>query len=586
MSNISNENSLDRSCSWIKEYESLTELKDFKDNALALFALGLNFGVEDLRAVGADSITDGQDDKKIDMVYTNTEDHYAVIAQCFYSKKTDKPEAKSNKASDLNTGLSWLLTRDEVDLPDTIRSASIELRNGITNGEISKIYVWYVHNLPESKNVQAELKTVEITLTTILKSHYNGTSITPIVEEIGTNRLQELYNSCNTPILVTDKVSLKTFGGYRLSGKNWEAYSTVILAKDISKLYKKHKTALFSANIRDYLGSRNSNGNINYGIKTTIAKESQNFWVYNNGITILTHSFLIEDSQITINGISIVNGAQTTGAIGSSKKVDDEAKVQVKIISVNKQDPDLIQNIIKFNNSQNQVEASDFRSTDKIQKKLKKEFESLKNIEYEAGRRGSFFDKIKRSKKVIDSYYVGQVLIAFHKDPIVAYNKKREIWSNNELYTAAFNEATTADHVIFCYSLVKSIDERYLQIKKKTSKDKNEEKILNFLKYRGAKFLLVFAISKCFETILSKPALNLNKTSFNDISKLQDAIKNWNLLLNKISPFVNKLEDAVKNGLKNKTDIDACIKDFESMLQGMLEMQPAYFDDFKQTVKS
>lgn len=87
MSNISNENSLDRSCSWIKEYESLTELKDFKDNALALFALGLNFGVEDLRAVGADSITDGQDDKKIDMVYTNTEDHYAVIAQCFYSKK-------------------------------------------------------------------------------------------------------------------------------------------------------------------------------------------------------------------------------------------------------------------------------------------------------------------------------------------------------------------------------------------------------------------------------------------------------------------------------------------------------------------
>ena len=67
---------------------------------------------------------------------------------------------------------------------------------------------------------------------------------------------------------------------------------------------------------------------------------------------------------------------------------------------------------------------------------------------------------------------------------------------------------------------------------------------------------------------------------------MQDAIKNWNLLLNKISPFVNKLEDAVKNGLKNKTDIDTCIKDFESMLQGMLEMQPAYFDDFKQTVKS
>lgn len=223
MSNISNENSLDRSSSWVKEYESLTDLKDFKDNALALFALGLNFGVEDLRSVGIDSITDGQDDKKIDMVYTNTEDHYAVIAQCFYSEKTDKPEAKSNKASDLNTGLSWLLNRNIEDLPDTIRSASIELRNGINCGEISKIYVWFVHNLPESKNVQAELKTVENTLTTILKSIYNDASITPIVEEIGTNRLQELYSSCNTPILVTDKVSLKTFGGYSLSGEKLDS---------------------------------------------------------------------------------------------------------------------------------------------------------------------------------------------------------------------------------------------------------------------------------------------------------------------------------------------------------------------------
>lgn len=67
---------------------------------------------------------------------------------------------------------------------------------------------------------------------------------------------------------------------------------------------------------------------------------------------------------------------------------------------------------------------------------------------------------------------------------------------------------------------------------------------------------------------------------------MQDAIKYWDLLLNKISPFVNKLEYAVKNGLKNKSDIDTCIKDFNSMLQASLKWNPSYFDDFKQTVKS
>lgn len=60
--------------SWITEYNSLSELKeDFKDNALALFALWLRFGIDDLKSVGIDAITDGAQDKKLDMVYINAE---------------------------------------------------------------------------------------------------------------------------------------------------------------------------------------------------------------------------------------------------------------------------------------------------------------------------------------------------------------------------------------------------------------------------------------------------------------------------------------------------------------------------------
>ncbi|WP_335910079.1 hypothetical protein [Shewanella indica] len=58
---------------WKSAYEANTELKEYGDNGLALFALALKFGVEDLQNVAADAITDGFDDKKLDLVYINTE---------------------------------------------------------------------------------------------------------------------------------------------------------------------------------------------------------------------------------------------------------------------------------------------------------------------------------------------------------------------------------------------------------------------------------------------------------------------------------------------------------------------------------
>jgi hypothetical protein len=65
--------------------------------------------------------------------------------------------------------------------------------------------------------------------------------------------------------------------------------------------------------------------NINNNIKTTAEKHPEHFWIYNNGLTAIVndYSFVEEGEQHTlkISGISIVNGAQTTGAIGSLEKI-------------------------------------------------------------------------------------------------------------------------------------------------------------------------------------------------------------------------------------------------------------------------
>lgn len=461
---------------WEAAYSALEDLSDYKDNALGLFALGLRFGLDDLSSIGVDAVTDGSDDKKLDIVFINPEEEYAVVGQCYYSEK-EKQNAPSNKASDLNTGVAWLLQRDINDVPERIKSSAINLRQCIKDGSVKNIYLWYVHNLPESHHVESELVTVQQTATSILNKEYPGLKVDVSHKEVGSKSLQEWYEACRTPILINERVTLNTIGGYEISGKGWSSYSTAIQARELAKLYKKHKTKIFSANIRDYLGSRKSDSNINHGIKQTVENDASDFWAFNNGLTVLTHDFSVDGNSVIIQGLSIVNGAQTTGAIGSLKKLPDEkAMVQARFIAVDSSSEYLIENIIRYNNSQNKVEAADFRSTDKTQKRLKEEFNLIPDAEYEGGRRGSSSDVIRRRPNLLGSYTVGQALAAFHGDPITAYNKKAGIWINNKTYDKLFNDSTKAAHIICCYGLVRAIEAKKKQLQIKTSLTRDDEK--------------------------------------------------------------------------------------------------------------
>ena len=59
---------------------------------------------------------------------------------------------------------------------------------------------------------------------------------------------------------------------------------------------------LFSANIREYLGSRRTDKNINNGIKKTAQDQPSDFWAFNNGVTALVHDFKANGKKITIEG--------------------------------------------------------------------------------------------------------------------------------------------------------------------------------------------------------------------------------------------------------------------------------------------
>jgi hypothetical protein len=145
---------------WRNAFEVMKTNYSLTDDAIGVFAINLRFNLDDIQTIVSEAITGGGDDKKCDVLYVDKEREIAVIAQCYISQKI-REAAPANKASDLNTALTWLLSTNLDNLSDALKGRADELRSAINAGEIKQFYVWYVHNLPCSKNVQDEIQAAD-----------------------------------------------------------------------------------------------------------------------------------------------------------------------------------------------------------------------------------------------------------------------------------------------------------------------------------------------------------------------------------------------------------------------------------------
>lgn len=584
----------DMEANWKAAFSARDDLEQYGDNAIGLFALSLRFTIDDVHSTAADSITDGSDDKKCDIIFIDKDEYVAVIAQCYMASR-DRFNAPANKAADLNTAIAWLLQRPISELPERLRSAAKELRSAVEDDAISRLEVWYVHNLSESQNVKDELKTVEATVKSVLQSNFSGKNISISGVEIGAESFEGLYQETLSPILVGDEFKIEIESGFSIRTDSWQSYVTAIPAKFLHQIFKKHGTRLFSANVRDYLGSRNSDTNINNGIKNTAEMNPEDFWVYNNGITVLTHNFEEKEYRgnrfLKVRGISIVNGAQTTGAIGSlRKRPHDHARVPARFVQT--KNSDVIYNIIQYNNSQNKVTASDFRSTDRVQKRLREEVELIPDAKYEGGRRGGHKDIIERNKNLLPSYTVGQALAAFHQDPGTAYNSKSEIWISDRIYSKYFNDDITGAHIVFCYSLLRSIEEKKRMLVQQSKlhhvqMTTQEADLLAYFRNRGSIYLFMSAVASCMETFVSSKITNQFRLSFGLRTSPKQASVQWCEIVNVVSPFTTHLIEAIKDGLKSNERAQKSIATFRSLVQATSSANSEAYKKFsKYVIKS
>ena len=196
-----------------------------------------------------------------------------------------------------------------------------------------------------------------------------------------------------------------------------QSYLCVVPATVLRDLYNSYGQRLLEANVRSFL---NFKGEVNKGIRSTLLREPERFFNYNNGITATADK--IETSTATgvqkivgLKNLQIVNGGQTTAAIYFSNKdqggidtpygkllykdIDlSKAFVQMKLSVLQGLDQaekdELRSDISKYANSQNGVQSADFVSNHPLQKVLEHS-SRVTSFRGENGLEKWFFERVK-----------------------------------------------------------------------------------------------------------------------------------------------------------------------------------------------
>jgi hypothetical protein len=262
---------------------------------------------------------------------------------------------------------------------------------------------------------------------------------------------------------------------------------------------RKYGDSLFSANYRGFLGiSRRRR--INTGIRQSAEAKPKDFWVFNNGVTLLTLARTPVKEGTRLTGVSIINGAQTTGSIGSvDLKRNDLKDVRVLCRVIQCTDAQTINDIVKYNNTQNEITTWDQYSNDPEQNRIDAEFRELG---HNYVRKRGFRPKGDQ----IGIEEVAQPLLAFHGRFPDANRGKNQIFDRKPLYANAF-EGKKARHILLVHTLARAIDERRIELKRKSSAGRiislEEEQLALFRNLRFKQFLIA-VVAKSLETIVGK----------------------------------------------------------------------------------
>lgn len=269
-----------------------------------------------------------------------------------------------------------------------------------------------------------------------------------------------------------------------------KAFVATVPGASLAALYNAHGNRLFDQNVRLFLGNRK--GSVNAGLSETLGdpKERGNFWAYNNGITVVARGVDVEGDHLNLTDFSIVNGCQTTVSIAQA---GDTAAKGVSVVArvVVAEDPDLVEKVIRYTNSQTPISVWDISARDRLQQRLRKELADLDPAWFYALRRGeleALGDKEKFGKRgerrVLPFPLSAQYLAAFRGLPVEAYKEKALLFTVHK--SGVFPPDTEPRDLLWAWAVGESVDSVIPEVARQLQQDKLAEAILK----RGARFFV------------------------------------------------------------------------------------------------
>lgn len=205
-----------------------------------------------------------------------------------------------------------------------------------------------------------------------LENAFNGTNPGFVrCFSYGLSTLHDLHMTGLSAAPIDATLEIRDFGHTQ---SPYRSFYGRIDAKFLAELWSEHKDRLVERNIRRFKGSTT----VNAGLRKTLQEESDHFFYFNNGVTFLCQSIQEQfprdshrrSGKFLAKGISIINGAQTVGAIAREPVAHYEehaTEVMVTLICLDSAPDDFGDRVTQYRNRQNSVELEDFAALDERQ---------------------------------------------------------------------------------------------------------------------------------------------------------------------------------------------------------------------------
>jgi len=475
-----------------------------KKKASAFVLLCISSAMELTLEEAAELFTDGGNDAGVDGIHIGEVDDGEFLVTFFQGKYKVKdlsgvanfPENGVLKAVD--TVATLFDPAKQVALNDKIAPKVEEIRSLVRDGYIPGVRVVLCNNgLKWNEQAQARIDQSGFSEEQVNWIYYNHDHIVSVLQR---------KKTVDDAIHLQGKAVIEDFNFRRvLVGK--------VSVNEIADLFNRHNDLLLERNIRRYLGLHSNR--VNSAIHATLldAGKRDNFYFFNNGITMICRKFRHnalqgEDYQLKLEGMQIINGGQTCKTIQQSLYLDAQARfsgdfsnvcVLLRIYELSEDDQDFIQDITYATNSQNPVDLRDLRSNDAMQKQLETGMQGLGYIYKRKRDEGGGGSSVVTSSIVAES-----VLAIWREKPHQAKFRRKEHFG--KLYNTIFDSLNASQAVLATLIF------RYVENERKRPSMIEPP---NFLPY--ASHYLAMLMGRKLLTAMRQSVATISHRNFNDM---------------------------------------------------------------------